>query len=68
MNHEIAVKCIDFIVKDTEKNNETIIFPVKFWGALAFVKVKKEGSLRCKGVVYSAAESLMKGYRKIEIN
>jgi hypothetical protein len=68
MTHELAKKSVVFILEDTQKNKETVIFPIRFFGALAFVKLKKEGSLRCKNVVYSAAESLRKGYRKIEIN
>lgn len=68
MNIELAKRCVAFIKEDTQKNNETIVSEIKMFGALFFLRIKKEGKNRCNNIVYSAADSNTLGYRKIEIN
>lgn len=68
MTERFAKKCVEFIREDTQKKNETIVSEIQILGALFFLKIRKEGKSRCNNIVYSAAESLLEGYRKIEIN
>lgn len=56
---------LKFIEKDTNERGETIVSDITFIGALYHLKVKKEGDKRAKTIKYSAAESVMKGYRAI---
>lgn len=68
MNIELAKKCIAFIKEDTQKNNETIVSEIIMFGALFFLRIRKEGKSRCCSIVYSYSEIILEGYRKIEIN
>lgn len=62
---DIRLKHIRFIQEDTKQRGETIVSGIIFMGALYQCSVKKEGSKRAKTVDYSAAENVIKGYRKI---
>lgn len=61
----IREKHIEFIKEDTKKRGETITSDITFFGALYQCKVKTEKSTRNKTINYSAAESVMRGYRAI---
>jgi hypothetical protein len=61
------VKHIKFILNDTKQRGEQITSDdINFFGALYFLKVKKEGNKRSKSIVYSAATTIQKGYREIK--
>lgn len=60
-------KHIEFIQKDTKEKGEIITSDITFFGALYQCKVKKDGDKRSKTVNYSAAESVMNGYRAIKV-
>lgn len=60
-------KHIEFIANDLKERGEKPTSKVLFFGALYFVKVKKEGDKRAKSVTYSAAKIVLEGFRPIEI-
>lgn len=60
-------KHIDFILKDIYSRGEILTSEIIYVMALYQCKVKKDGAKRSIKVNYSAAESIMKGYRKITI-
>jgi hypothetical protein len=67
MNQEQRQKHIDFIESDTKERGEEIVSDISFFAAIYQCKVKKEGDKKSKTVVYSAAQSVMAGYRKINV-
>lgn len=67
MNTELRENHIDFIEKDTGQRGESIVSDIQFFGAIYSCRVKKDGEKRSKSVSYSAASSVMSGYRKITL-
>lgn len=64
--NEIRKKHIEFIESDTKERGETIVSDITFFAAIYECRVKKEGEKKSKSVMYSAAESVMDGYREIK--
>lgn len=68
MEVELRQRHFEFIKKDVAERGETLkLTEIQFFGALYFVKLKKEPTKRHKTVVYSAAKKLLEGYRAINI-
>jgi len=65
MDTKVRDSHFSFIEKDTREKDEIITSDIKFFGALYFLSVKKEGDKRSKKVTYSAATNILKGYRRI---
>ena len=58
---------IEFIKKDLKERGEIPTTDVKFFAAIYSLKVKKEGDKRAKTVIYSAAQTVLNGYRAIVV-
>ena len=56
---------IEFIESDTKERGETIVSDITFFAAIYECRVKKAGEKKSKSVMYSAAQSVMNGYRAI---
>lgn len=68
MKQQIRQQHLGFITEDLKQRGETPFSSITFFGALYQLKVMKEGEKVSKTVTYSAAERLLKGYRKIQID
>jgi hypothetical protein len=66
MNNDLRKNHFDFIENDTKQRGEIIVSDITFFGALYECRVKKQEQKKSKSVMYSAAESVMNGYRSIK--
>lgn len=64
---DIRESHIDFIKQDTQKRGEIIISEIVFFGALYQLDVQNKTTGEITTIDYSAADNVMDGYRKIEV-